>query len=35
VFWLICDKEVIRCTKYENEKIVPFREWCRQTLPAQ
>jgi hypothetical protein len=34
VFWLLCGNEAVRCTKYEHRKFEPFREWYRQTLPA-
>jgi hypothetical protein len=34
VFWLLCGKEVVRCTKYEFDKFDRFLEWYRQTLPA-
>jgi hypothetical protein len=34
VFWLISGKEVVRCTKYEYHKMSLFREWFRQSLPA-
>ncbi|HEX3149277.1 MAG TPA: hypothetical protein VHR66_14480 [Gemmataceae bacterium] len=34
VFWLVCGNEVVRCTKYEFDKMKPFEEWYRQTLPA-
>jgi hypothetical protein len=32
VFWLLCGKEVVRCTKYEYDKMERFQEWYRQTL---
>jgi hypothetical protein len=31
-FWLVCEKEVVRCSKYEYEKMKKFEEWYRQTL---
>jgi hypothetical protein len=34
VLWLRSGKEVVRCSKYEFEKMKRFREWYRQTLPA-
>lgn len=34
VFWLLCGNEVVRCTKYTHDKIGPFQDWYRQTLPA-
>jgi hypothetical protein len=34
VFWLRCGNDVVRCTKYTFDKMTPFREWYRQTLPA-
>jgi hypothetical protein len=33
VFWLVCGNDVERCTKYTFDKMTPFREWYRQTLP--
>jgi hypothetical protein len=33
VFWLVCGTDVVRCTKYEFDKMDRFREWYRQTLP--
>ena len=32
VFWLVCAKEIVRCTKYEHEKMKLFEDWYRQTL---
>jgi hypothetical protein len=32
VFWLLCGREVVRCTKYEYDKMERFREWYRQPL---
>jgi hypothetical protein len=34
VFWLLCGEEVVRCTKYEYDKMKRFQEWYRPTLPA-
>jgi len=34
VFWLVCGKDVVRCTKYTFDKMEPFRKWFEQTLPA-
>jgi hypothetical protein len=34
VFWLVCGKDVVRCTKYTFDKMDRFREWYRQPLPA-
>jgi hypothetical protein len=34
VFWLVCGNGVERCTKFTFDKMTPFREWYRQTLPA-
>ena len=34
VFWLICGKDFVRCTKYTYDKMDQFREWYRQLLPA-
>ena len=31
-FWLMCEKQVVRCSKYEYEKMKKFEEWYRQTL---
>jgi hypothetical protein len=33
-FWLVCGNVVARATKYNFDKMTPFREWSRQTLPA-
>jgi hypothetical protein len=33
-FLLRSGDTVLRCTKYEYEKMKPFAEWYRQTLPA-
>ena len=27
VFWLVCGKDVVRCTKYTYDKMDRFREW--------
>jgi hypothetical protein len=34
VFWVISGKDVMRCTKYEFDKMERFRKWYRQTLPV-
>jgi hypothetical protein len=34
VFWLLCGEEVVRCAKYEHNKMDRFEKWYRQTLPA-
>jgi hypothetical protein len=34
VFWLACGQDVVRCTKYTIDTMERFREWYRQTLPA-
>ena len=34
VFWLLCGNEVVRCTKYESDKMDRFQKWHRQTLPV-
>ena len=33
-FLLFCGKDVVYCSKYNHEKMTRFREWYRQTLPA-
>ena len=33
VFWLVCGKDFVRCTKY-SETMDRFQEWYRQTLAA-
>ena len=30
-FWLVYDKNVVRCIKYEYEKMKKFEDWYRQT----
>ena len=32
-FWLRCGDEIHRFTKYTHDKMKPFEEWYRQTLP--
>ena len=32
-FWLHSGDKVYRCAKYEPEKMKPFEEWYRQTMP--
>jgi hypothetical protein len=34
VFWLRRGEKVLRCAKYECEKMKPFEAWYRQTLPV-
>ena len=34
VFWVISGTEVMRCTKYEFDKMDRFQKWYRQVLPA-
>jgi hypothetical protein len=31
-FWLVCKTGVMRCSKYEYEKMKKFEDWYRQTL---
>jgi len=33
-FWLVCKKGVVRCSKYEHDKMDRFEKWYRQTLPT-
>jgi len=34
VYWVVCGKDVVRCTKYTHDKMDRFLKWYRQTLPA-
>jgi hypothetical protein len=34
VIWLVCGKDVVRCTKYTPDQWLRFNDWYRQTLPA-
>jgi hypothetical protein len=34
VFWVISGKDVMRCTKYEFDKMDRFQKWYQQTLPV-
>lgn len=35
VFWLVCGKDIVRCSKYTHDKWDPFLKWYRQMFPVE
>jgi len=33
VFWLVCEKGVVRCAKYTHDKMEPLRKWYERRPP--